>query len=259
MANKKRRRPAQQRPQGPGPAGARPKGSVNSERRERKEHVRQAKERQRRRTARRAANRRALVFLVVGALGLGVFWFLNRAAGARPIPDEAKAAAEAAGCSEVQAPADSPPSGQHLDPGQTTTYDQHPATSGVHAQSSYPATPHVYTTPLDETQAVHSLEHSQVIVYYRADGDGALPQPVIDRLATSVDASTNALLAPYPDLPAGTSWALTAWNKLQTCPGTNAEGTAVAPEDAATIADGFIYAFACSGNAPEPKATGNGC
>jgi Protein of unknown function (DUF3105) len=266
MANKKRRRPPQQQQRPPQqredePRAQRPPGGgANQARRERKAEAREARERARRRAQRRASTQRALVFLVVGTLGLGVFWFLNRAAGARDIPDGAKQAAEAADCSEVDSPADNPPSGQHLQPGQTTTYTQKPATSGVHSPSPYGPTPHVYTEPLDdETRAVHSLEHAQVIVYYRADGDGALPQPVIDRLGQVVDASTNSLLAPYPDLPAGQSLALTAWNKLQTCPPANADGTKLSPDAAASIAEGFIYAFACTGNAPEATAAGNGC
>ena len=59
--------------------------------------------------------------------------------------------------------------------------------------------------------------------------------------------------APYPDLPAGQSLDFTAWNKLQTCPAT------ITADQARAVAYGFEYAFSCTGNAPEPKAAGNGC
>ena len=109
----------------------------------------------------------------------------------------------------------------------------------------------MYTVPVDETQAVHFLEHAGVILYYRADGAGALPAATVKRLAGVAEAQRNTLLAPYPQLPAGTSLAMTAWNKLQTCP------AAVTAEQAVTIANGFVDAFVCTSNAPEPNNSGD--
>ncbi len=82
----------------------------------------------------------------------------------------------------------------------------------------------MYTEPIDETNAVHNLEHGAVIMYYRQSGDGALPQDVVDRLATIANDGHNTILAPYGQLPDGTALALTAWNKLQTCPATTVTG-----------------------------------
>jgi len=45
-------------------------------------------------------------------------------------------------------------------------------------------------------------------------------------------------------------FAVTAWNKLLTCPGT------VTASQATTIAKGFMTAFECTSNAPEPTSSG---
>jgi hypothetical protein len=104
----------------------------------------------------------------------------------------------------------------------------------------------VHTEPLVETRAVHNLEHAFVIVYYRVGGDVALPASVVSELGAYVRSQDRMLLAPYPDLPEGVSLALTAWNKLQTCP---ADVTA---SQARAITEGFVAAFAGTSNAPEP-------
>jgi hypothetical protein len=101
--------------------------------------------------------------------------------------------------------------------------------------------------------AVHTLEHGSVIMYYRPTGDqGGLPQPVVDRLAPIAQDNKASYLIPYPDLPSGTALAFTAWNKLLTCP------AKITPEQAASVAQGFIDSFACTNNAPEGKL-GDGC
>jgi uncharacterized protein DUF3105 len=232
---------------------ARP-GGATPERRERKEQARRARDSARRRAQRRATLRRAGAFTVVGAIAIGTVYFLNRAASPRPIPEEAVRAAETAGCSEVDSPIPQTDAtgGQHLAPGQPFTYGQQPATSGLHDPSSLSTDQHVLEEPVPETQAVHNLEHAAAIIYYRADGEDALAQAVVDRLAGVANDENNVLMAPYPNLPSGTSLALTAWNKLQTCP------ASVEPALAATIARGFIQAFVCTGNAPEPQ-NGEGC
>ncbi len=182
-------------------------------------------------------------------VSFGVLWYLQRAPGAGAIPAAAVATASAAGCTPVTQPLADAPGGQHLQPGQTTSYDQHPATSGVHAPTPLPTTPDVYTSPVDETQAVHFLEHAGVILYYRADGSDALPEATVARLAQVAHERPNTLLIPYPDLPDGQSLALAAWNRLQTCP------SSVSPDQAAAIANAFVDAFVCTSNAPEPKAS----
>ncbi len=166
------------------------------------------------------------------------------------MPASAVAAAKAAGCTPPDGPstpASDAPGGQHLAAGESHTYDQHPATSGLHDPNSLPAEPHVYESPVTETLAVHNLEHGYILVYYTADGTDALPADVVARLASFARAETKVIMAPYPDLPTGTSFAVAAWNKLWECPPT------VTADQARAIASGFVQAFRATTNAPEPK------
>ncbi len=48
------------------------------------------------------------------------------------------------------------------------------------------------------------------------------------------------ILTPHTSLPTGVGFAVTAWNKLLTCPGT------VTASQATTIAKGFMTAFECT-------------
>ncbi len=254
--NKKKRQRARKRAGGASSAStSTPKSTSQQvgavERRERKEQARKAKEAERKRAARAASVRRAVIFSVVGLAAVGIFYWMQRASGPAPIPQAAVAAARDAGCTGVETPAGSAPGGQHLESGANFEYDQRPPTSGQHDPSSLDVDPKVYTVPVPETRAVHFLEHAGVIVYYRADGEAALPADVVDALTTTVesDASTNTLMAPYPDLPEGTSLALAAWNKLQTCPGS------ISAAQAQAVTSGFVGSLACSSNAPEPNAS----
>lgn len=254
MANKRKRKPRRPATTGPAAPAAAPRsgGGANTERRERKEQARQAREAARKRARRSARIRRLSTFAVIGAVGVGVVYFVQRVASPRPVPQFAIDAAQAAGCSEVQTPASSAPGGLHLDPGASYSYDEHPATSGYHDPSPLDIPPRVYTAPIQETNAVHNLEHGSAIMYYRPAGDGALPQSIIDRLTTIANDSHNVILAPYAQLSDGTALALTAWNKLQTCP------DSVTGPQARDVARGFIDAFVCTSNAPEGNL-GEGC
>jgi hypothetical protein len=253
MANKRKRKP--RRPPtttSNRPAAAPTAAGANTERRERKELARQAREASRKRAQRSARIRRATTFAVIGVVGVGVVYFFQRAASPREIPEFAIAAAQAAGCSAVETPAASAPANLHLDPGQSHTYDQHPATSGIHDPATLTIPPRVYTEPIEETKAVHNLEHGAAILYFRQSGEGALPAAVVDRLATISNGGNNVIVAPYEQLPEGSALALAAWNKLQTCPDT------VTGPQARDIARGFIEAFVCTSNAPEGNL-GEGC
>lgn len=246
MANKKHRK----RPRPPASGGAqettrRPQGA-DPGKRERKDQARHARERARKLAARRERTRRGVSLLAAGAVGLGVVWFINRAAPPDQLSDRAQAEVTAAGCTGPDVVlADEPPGGQHLGVGESTTYEQRPATSGFHAPSPLPNDPNVFTEPVDETQAVHFLEHAGIALYYREE---SIPQDVIDRLASVANAQRNTFLAPYPDLPEGADLAFASWNRTITCPG-------VTVEQAGAIARGFAQAFACTSVGPEPNAS----
>jgi hypothetical protein len=258
VANKKKRK----RPPGPRPEAERPAAPAASPttaaKRERREAARERKQKEAKAVARRGAMRRAAIGGVVGLLVFVAFsYFTSRARDSTPLSAEATAAAQAAGCSALQTPASSAPGGLHLEGGQAYQYDQHPATSGYHDPTPLSGQPRVYTTDdlagYRETMAVHSLEHGSVIMYYRPTGDtDGLPQPVVDRLGPVAQNNKASYLIPYAELPQGTALAFTAWNKLLTCP------AKITPDQAQTVAQGFIDSYACTSNAPEGKL-GDGC
>lgn len=252
MPGKKRRRRSGPRPgpdEAPEGRAAGPGTRQSEERRQRKEEARRAREQARKRFRRRALIRRLVTVTVIVSAGLFVFMFLFRAASPKPLSAAASEASDAAGCSGVETPVTGTPSREHLSPGQTYTYDTEPATSGPHA-SPLPDDPHVYTEMPPETALVHNLEHAFVNIYYRPDGDGALPQDVIDTLTTFANAHARTILSPHTSLPDGVSLAYTAWNKLLTCPST------ISATQAGTLAQGWWDSFACSSNAPEPPFRG---
>jgi hypothetical protein len=249
MASKKRRR----RPARPASeAAAAPQGGANVARRERKDEARAAREAVRRRQVRRASFRRAGIFAVAGLVGIGVFLFLTRVAAPSALAQDVLDTAAAAGCSDLNSPAADAPGGLHLEAGQPYQYPELPATSGYHDPSPLPGTPRVLDAPVQETQAVHTLEHGSVIAYYQAPGDGGVSQEVVDALAPVANDSPATYLIPHAELPDGTGLAITAWNRLLTCPAT------VTVDQAVIITQGFVDSFACTSNAPE-GSNGDGC
>ena len=239
--NKKRRTPKAKAPA---------TGGANEARRERKQEARQARATQRKRAERHAFVRRAAVFSVAGIVGVGAFYWLNRAASPRAVPDAAVAAAHAAGCTGVSRPVGDAQAGDHVPEGTPIAYAQKPATSGQHYGGQVlPSSPDSYDQPVgSEAAAVHFLEHSGVMLYYRAEGDGAATPEVVDALKDVAARRQMTSAAPYDGLPDGTAVALAAWDQLQTCPET------LTANQATTVANGFAGAFACTSNAPEANA-----
>jgi hypothetical protein len=256
MAKKKKR--ARPRPspgaQTAAPRGDAARGGANVQRRERKEEARRLREAERRRSRRASALRRTVTSIGIAALAVGGIAFLQSIGGPNEIPGTAVRAAERAGCTEVDQPATSAPSGQHLQPGQTHQYADSPATSGLHDPSPLPTEPKVYETQPPETRVVHSLEHGAVFVHYLPEADGGLPQDIVDRLARVAEGGGATFLAPYPGLTPETALTLTAWNRRQSCPVPEG-GAALTSASAATIVNGFVTAFECTSNAPENGAS----
>jgi Protein of unknown function (DUF3105) len=254
---KKARRPTSPAAAG-GPAAPTSGSKASVPRRERKEAVREQREREMKAAMRRSAVRRALIGGLVGLLVfVAITWYTNRAPGATPLSQAAIDAAAQAGCDGPTRPDPGTPSRDHLASGAPYSYSMQPATSGPHDPEPLPDEPRVYDaeamTRYTETRAVHSLEHGSVIMYYLPASDtGGLAQGVVDGLAPVADSSRATYLIPYPDLPDGTALAYTAWNQLLTCP------SGITPEQAETVATGFIRSFACTKNAPEPTL-GPGC
>jgi hypothetical protein len=224
-----------------------------SNRQARKEAARKERERRIKAARRRARIRRAVrwgVVLGVGAAIAGFVWL--RTTESRRIQDAAAAAAQTLGCTDIEDFGPKPGS-QHLQPGQPPPqYETTPATYGVHAGTTYQG-PAVISNPVDpvlETNLVHNLEHAYVVIYYRPTGEGALPDEVRTALADLAESEDKVIVAPHPGIEDGQSVALTAWAKLQQCPGIQGdEGDAVL-----SVTRGFIDQFRGGGDAPEPSA-----
>lgn len=192
-----------------------------------------------------------MVVLGVGALAFGGFWALTRAASPGSLTDEVSALAQGHGCTPVDTPADSAPGGQHLQPGESGNYTDRPATSGPHDPSTLGTDAKVFSEPVREERAVHSMEHGGVILYHR--NDGSVPQETIDGLAAIAEEQRPVFASPHASLEEGDGLAFAAWNTLMTCP------SAVPPSDAVTIANGFVEAFACTSRAPEAGVSDELC
>jgi Protein of unknown function (DUF3105) len=251
MAKKRKRRPPRPATSAAATAPGEPRGGANVARRERKDEARRLREAERRRARRSSALRRTLTALGVGAAVIAAVTVFREVSGPNELPQAAVLAARRAGCTEVSRPAGSAPGGQHLQPGQSTTYPDTPATSGLHDPSPLATEPKVYDAQPPETQAVHSLEHGAVIVYYLPEADGGIGSDVVDRLASIARRERATYVAPYPGLEPSRALTLTAWNQRQSCPA----GEDLTQQAAATIVSGFVRAFQCTSNAPENGVT----
>lgn len=248
MPKKKRNHPRASR-QGPGAGGrvGTPGGAVpTAGERSHKEEALARRAKLQRSLARRRSGRRVLVWGSAGlVVALGAAFIVTQNRQQNELRSRSDRLASAAGCSVISDMPDE--GGGHLVPGETKTYDQQPATSGIHAPSPLPPDPRVYDAPVDETNAVHNLEHGYVLIYYRADGPEALPSAVVDGLSSFASANTKVIMAPYPALARGRALALAAWDELQQCP------SSVTPAQATDLARVFVDVFRSGGRAPEPS------
>jgi hypothetical protein len=249
MAKKKRKK--QRRPTtGAGVATAE---APTTTRQERKEQARRDRERRIREARRRQRMRRlarwGIAAAVVAAVGTTIFVFTRQG---REEAAEAEAAANRLSCSPIQTKQDEVDEAAALD--QETLHSPPfaqgqngvPVTAGPHA-TPLPPQPPVYQQPIPEENAVHNLEHGYVVIYYAAEGQNALADPIRSRLEDLANGEEKVLMAPYRGLAA--SFDLVAWGKLQTCsPPQDAD-----PDDAATVADFFVSEFRSGGLAPEPQ------
>ena len=107
-----------------------------------------------------------------------------------------------------------------------------------------------YTTPLNQAQVVHNLEHGGIFIQYGKD----VPQATIDQLKTFYDSHLNAtLLAPLPSL--GSKIALGVWTTPANSPnsGTAYLAKCTSFDDAAYAA--FFKAFQFKGPERFPAST----
>jgi hypothetical protein len=251
MAKKKRKK--QRRPGPPREAGVTTAEAPTTTRQERKEQARRERERRIREARRRQRMRRlarwGVAAGVAGGVAVAIFLFTRQG---REEQAEAQAAASRLNCTPIETKQDEVDAAAALD--QQTLHSPPfsqgrngvPVTAGRHS-TPLPSAPAVYEQPIPEANAVHNLEHGYVVIYYAAEGDNELTDPIRSRLEDLANGEEKVLMAPYRGLAA--SFDLVAWGKLQTCdPPDDAE-----PDDAATVAEYFISQFRSGGLAPEPQ------
>lgn len=215
---------------------------------ERKEAARLEREKIQQQMAARNRNRRiGLVLIALAVVTVVVVAFVVKPgggdAGALASPqallDGAAAAAETAGCSDIQetpnyqnAPGKDPDIDHaHIGGAQAPTapplsmYATIPPASGPHDPT--PASPGVYGRAPDVYRSIHSLEHAGAIIWY---APSVADTPEIKAIKAFYNQTANVgqakvIVAPYdfPDqgaqgsLPDGVQMALVAWHRLQTC------------------------------------------
>jgi Protein of unknown function (DUF3105) len=255
VAKKKRKRKRTDRPvsrAGTATAVAEPTADERpSARAARKEQARQERERRIKQAKRRQRTRRAVRWGVVLAAAGGIGWFVwGQVQENREVQERAAAAAARVGIGEIQEPADE--GTEHLQPTDPPPqYGTIPAASGPHAATPLPAEPRVYDQPIPETAAVHNLEHGYVLIYYRAEGEGALEEAVVTELEGLAEGETEVIMAPHESLAEGTNLAFAAWTRIQ-------EGQVPAdadPADVALVARAFIEEFKNGAAAPEAEVS----
>ena len=106
----------------------------------------------------------------------------------------------------------------------------------------------MYDTQPPETKAVHSLEHGAVFVYYLPEAEGGISQELIDRLATDRGGEQRDVPRPVSHTHRGDR---THAHRVEPTSILSGRVDSLTPEAAATIVNGFVTAFECTGNAPE--------
>jgi hypothetical protein len=265
VAKKKRKRPytpPQTRVQEAEPAPEAPKArgisAASVARRDRKEEARRQREAILRRARRAEILRRVTIWgLVVLGIAAVVVFFVYRAQERTRLIDQARDIAEETNCSQ---PTQEPEFGAtHEDVGTQIEYSPEPPSSGNHwpvsLATEFPDQ-HIFDPAPDIPIAVHSLEHGWVIIWYRAEGERALPDEFVTALEDVADQSEVALI-PYPEPPEDMDLAFTSWRMRQTCrlaPAQGEEDRELTADDAVTLARAFIEQFRNSSLAPEARA-----
>jgi Protein of unknown function (DUF3105) len=265
VAKKKRKRPytpPQTRVEDAAPAPEAPKARgispASVARRDRKEEARRQREAIMRRTRRAEILRRVIIWGVV-VLGIAavVLFFVFRAGQRTRLVDRAREIAEATNCTQPVQEADQ--GNAHENVGTPIEYSPEPPSSGTHwpvTLASEFGDQHIFEQAPDIPIAVHSLEHGWVIIWYRAEGDRALPDDIVNALEGVADQSEVALI-PYPEPPDDMDLAFTSWRMRQTCrvdPAGGSEDRELTADDATTLARAFIEQFRNSTLAPEAPA-----
>lgn len=123
----------------------------------------------------------------------------------------------------------------------TVAYPQTPPVGGEHAPEWQTCDSNVYTAPIANENAVHSMEHGAVWVTY----NDSVPEDQVQDLAQRVQGATYTMMSPLPEQTSPIN--LTAWGRR----------LSVDSADDKRVAD-FITGFANGPTTPERGATCSG-
>jgi hypothetical protein len=230
---------------------ARGDGSRRPTKAERKEEARLERERIQRQMAARKRNRTLGLVVIAAAVVIVVavvFITQNGDSSASDLPtpqsllDQAADATGTAGCDQVKtigfyggvSDTNSPDYEDQAHIGDDerfpemppiSSYPSQPPTSGPHAAiPPGPLPGGVYDSPPDLARAIHSLEHGATIIWYAPDATGPELDAIKEFYGQSDDVGQDrVIVAPYDydqdggQLPKGSSMALVAWHRMQTC------------------------------------------
>jgi Protein of unknown function (DUF3105) len=184
-------------------------------RRDRKEEARRQREEALKRMRRAAIIRRVVIIgLVLAVVAGAVIFFYYRGQADQRAQNQARDVAEAAGCTQVVTRPDF--GANHVAAPEPINYTEQPPTSGPHRPNTLDPGTSVYQTEPDITSAVHNLEHAYVIIWYR---EGAVDEEMVAQIEHFAEITDKTIAAPFGQLPEGTDIAITAWRKIQECPG----------------------------------------
>lgn len=175
-----------------------------------KQEKRLAEER-RRQEQHKAARKRNLFTLVVVALVAALVVWLILSERNKQNPGSTFGADEtSANCTEIE----EHPEGDANHVEADVTYETQPPSSGDHFAQTADIGFHTADEDVVEENAVHNLEHGQIVAWYNSDA----PPEVLDQLETYVDGAGIGMLAlPYDQVPAGYNFSMSAWGATQSC------------------------------------------
>lgn len=176
---------------------------------------RRLEEERKKEAQKRAARNRNLITLgiavVVGALVVYLIFSETGSSGSNGA--SVGVAADEAGCTDIETH-DAEVSRDHVDEGTKVDYDTSPPTGGNHYGNPANAGFYDSASALQPEQAVHNLEHGQVVLWYSPDA----PADEIDQIESYVDSAGIGMVAtPYDDIRTSYEFTLTAWRADQSC------------------------------------------
>jgi hypothetical protein len=215
------------------------------------------------RTRRRRRLRTAAILLAAVALLIGLEIFLHRPNGEeRALLAAAPAALRQSECGPVEVIKPFPGDRDRTHIGGSeqpvmpplSEYPSRPPVSGPHNPTPLHAGVYGTVPPID--QAIHSLEHAAVIIWYDPAGGRSAEVGRIKRFFAQGNEVNHVIVAPYDypaegeagRLAAGTGMALAAWHHLQTC---RAPNLAVAYQFVTRYRVNLYRFWEYRGNAPE--------